>query len=245
MVDRELNYGREQMLALAKMCPSPRNVLDLGAGFGTDLFGVQKLFPSCELHAVECYAEYARKLRSSGVQVHPLNLEHDSLPFASSSVDLILANQVLEHTKEIFWIFHEISRVLPVSGHVLIGVPNLASLHNRALLLLGRQPTSIQTASAHIRGFTRHDLLRFVYLCFPKGFELVAWKGSNFYPFPAALARPLAALFPGMAYSMFLLLRKVRPYDTSFIEFPRREKLETNYYLGHTELPAPEASPYI
>ena len=39
------------------------------------------------------------------------NIERDDLPLADGQADLIIANQVLEHTKEIFWIFHEVSRL--------------------------------------------------------------------------------------------------------------------------------------
>ena len=56
----------------------------------------------------------------------------------------MIANQILEHTKEVFWIWHEIARVLAPQGQLILGVPNLASAHNRLLLLLGRQPTRDQ-----------------------------------------------------------------------------------------------------
>ena len=147
-------------------------------------------------------------------------------------MDLIVANQILEHTKEIFWILHESTRILRTGGHILVGVPNLASLHNRLLLMAGRQPTCIQTASAHVRGFTRFDFLAFLNSCFPSGYSFVGWKGSNFYPFPGPIAKPLAEMLPGMAYSIFILIKKERPYDNSFIEFPRHKGLETNYFLG-------------
>lgn len=63
-----------------------------------------------------------------------LNIERDPLPFADESVDIFMANQVLEHCKEIFWIFSEVSRCLKPGGCFIIGVPNLAALHNRLLL---------------------------------------------------------------------------------------------------------------
>jgi SAM-dependent methyltransferase len=112
-----------------------------------------------------------------------LQLNH-SFPFDDGSFDIIIANQILEHTIELFWIFHEITRVLKKGGgKLIIGVPNLASLHNRFLLSIGRQPTSIKSASAHIRGFTKPDMVCFVNTCWPGGYKLVKWGGSNFYPF--------------------------------------------------------------
>jgi hypothetical protein len=52
------------------------------------------------------------------------------------------------------------------------------------------------------------------------------------YPFPPVLARPLAAIFPGMAWGIFLRLEKQRPYYREFLEFPVRARLETPFFLG-------------
>jgi predicted SAM-dependent methyltransferase len=65
------------------------------------------------------------ELKSLGVSVFALNIERDALPFEDGSVDIVIANQILEHTKELFWIFHQVSRVLPVGGQFIVGVPNL------------------------------------------------------------------------------------------------------------------------
>jgi len=58
------------------------------------------------------------------------------------------------------------------------------------------------------------------------------FKGSNFYPFPPLLAKPLAKIFPNMAVAIFFLLRKTRSYNNEFIEYPIRMNLETNFFTG-------------
>jgi SAM-dependent methyltransferase len=231
MIDRSLNYGRHHIRAFLRDSPGD-DVLDLGAGGGVDLAAAREVKPGARLHAVEVHPPYAAELEARGIRVHRLDLERERLPLSDESVDVVIANQVLEHVKEIFWILHEVSRVLRVGGHLLVGVPNLASLHNRLLLLAGRQPTAIQNATAHVRGYTRHDLLRLLDAPFPGGYALKGFGGSNFYPFPAAAARPLARLFPSAAWGIFLRLRKERPYAGEFREFPVRQRLETNFYTG-------------
>lgn len=236
MIDRSLNYGRHLIQNFSAVAlhgaPQAPKVLDIGAGSGADLALVQKVAPKADLHGVEIFPKNVSILKSLGVTTHALNLELDPLPFENESLDLVIANQVLEHTKEIFWIFHQVSRCLKVNGSFLVGVPNLASFHSRCLLAIGRQPTAIQTASAHIRGFTQHDLLRFSEKCFPGGYKMTRFGGSNFYPFPAVIAKPLAQVWGNGSVSIFLLLKKTKPYENSFINFPVQEKLETNYYLG-------------
>lgn len=234
IIDRSLNYGRhliDRFLASIPISES-KVILDLGAGGGDDLLLARKHNPSAELHAVEVYKEYQENLRKKGIIVHPLNIERNSFPFDRELVDVVIANQILEHTKEIFWILHEVSRVLRVGGRLIIGVPNLASFHNRILLAIGKQPTSIQNFSAHVRGYTKHDMLRLFSLAFPDGYALKDFGGSNFYPFPSAIAKPLASVLPTMAWGIFFKFQKMRRYNREFLDYPIMNRLETNFYVG-------------
>lgn len=234
MIDRSLNYGKHLIHKFLAGVNNFRTVLDIGAGQGTGLFLAKKINSEAFLYAVELNPEYIRHLREKSISVYELDIEHQRLPFANSSVDVVIANQVLEHTKEIFWIFHEITRVLRIGGITIIGLPNLASFHNRILLLIGRQPSQIKTNSAHIRGFTKEDFLNFIESCFLGGYKLRAFGGSNFYPFPPLVAKPLSRIFPTMAWGIFMMLEKQRLYKSEFLDFPISNQLETNFYLGDT-----------
>lgn len=228
-VDRSLNYGRHIIENFSSSLEGVSRCLDIGAGSGADLDIIRKTHPNSELHAVESWEPNVLKLEAKNIRVTKLNFEETKLPYPDQHFDLIISNQVIEHTKEIFWTMHEITRVLKDGGHFLIGFPNLGSLHNRLLLLAGRQPTCIQNSSAHIRGFTASDLIKFIDI-FPGGYELMNRKGSNFYPFPAIVAKPLAVMLPHLAWSNFLLLKKVKPYKMDYYkQFPVVNKLETNF----------------
>jgi len=230
MVDKKLNYGRHIIEDFAKQVKNYDSVLDIGAGSGDDLMIYKKICLSANLYALEGYEPNIATLKSKGIKVFQHNLEFDKFPFDDKSLDLINANQILEHTKEIFWIFHEVTRTLKVGGFFVLAVPNLASLHNRLLLAFGRQPTPIQNDSAHIRGYTRSDIIQFLKIW--GGYEMIDFRGSNFYPFPPVIAKPLAKLLPNMAWSIFFLLKKTRDYDNEFIKWPIEKRLETNFYLG-------------
>lgn len=230
MVDKKLNYGRHNIDSFANQIKEYSNVVDIGAGSGDDLMIYKKYSPSASLIALEGYEPNISKLEARGIKTYKHNLENDKFPFENASIDVISANQILEHIKEIFWIFHEVTRTLKVGGYFVLGVPNLASLHNRLLLCLGKQPTPIQNDSAHVRGYTKSDILQFLKIW--GGYEVMDFKGSNFYPFPPVVAKPLAKLFPNMAWSMCFLLKKTKEYDDEFIKWPVEKRLETNFYLG-------------
>jgi ubiquinone/menaquinone biosynthesis C-methylase UbiE len=232
MIDRNLNFGRHLVKAFLERAAPSAMIVDVGAGHGFDLELARAVNPQASLVAVETHPPNIAELESRGITVYPVDIERQKLPLGDAIVDVIIANQILEHTKEVFWILHEITRVLKVGGALIIGVPNLASLHNRILLLSGFQPSPIKTRSAHVRGFTKNDILEFLESCFPQGYKLDGFGGSNFYPFPPPLARILARVIPTMAWGIFLMLQKIGTYENQFLQYPRTQNLETNFYLG-------------
>ena len=231
--DQQESYGAHVVEALVRGMRDVNVVADLGAGSGRDLGIVRRLHPHAKLIAVETGMEYAKGLAGKADEVHVANIERDSLPFADGQADLIMANQVLEHTKEVFWIFHEVFRSLRVAGHFLFGVPNVCSLHNRILMLAGRQPTQHKLCSAHVRPFSKADTLALLNACIGDGYELVEFRGAQFYPFPARLSRLLAAAFPTQAFTIFFLVRKTAEYCGGFATYPARAGLETNFWTGN------------
>lgn len=235
LIDHHETYGPHVILSFLKHIAAHQTVdcvLDIGAGAGRDLSIAESIFPQAKKLAIESYPLLVEILSKKVDRVIPLNIEQDALPMPNESVDVIIANQMLEHTKEIFWITHEITRSLKVGGYFIMGVPNVASLHNRLLLLLGQHPTQHKLYSAHVRPFSKYDTIKFMEVCFPGGYELVKFAGSQFYPFPAKLTRVFCKLMPNMSFSIFFLFRKVKPYHREFLEHPVKAKLETPFFLG-------------
>jgi ubiquinone/menaquinone biosynthesis C-methylase UbiE len=205
-------------------------VLDVGCGRCYDLINIQKTLKERDIQAdlfgIEIFDEYKNISKDNGITVASLNLEIDEFPYSDEYFDIIVINQVLEHVKEFFWIVSEINRVLKKGGLLIIGVPNLASWHNRLLLLFGQQPTSIRVLGPHVRGFTKGDLIKTMTKY--GGFSLYASGGTNFYPFPSFLSSLLSKLFPSGAVSLFCAFTKIE--QDSFKEF-LSERLETNFKM--------------
>jgi len=206
--------------------------VDLGCGYGDDLALVLKHNPSAESIGIDFGLWNQERLTSRGIKLLSLDIEKEPLPFADDSLDLVIANQVLEHTKEVFWINHEVFRTLKVGGCLFFGTPNVLSLHNRILMLFGRHPTQHKLTSAHVRPFSKTDVYRFYRDIAKDVVRIEGFWGSQFYPFPKSLARPLATVFPSFSFSIFFLIRKIGVYHNQFAEWPRRSGLETNYYTG-------------
>ena len=232
-IDKLLNFGRKNIKKfLSQRNFKTQNILDIGAGGGTDLDIAKSIFPNAKLYACEGHPPYQAILKNKNIEVAAIDIEHHPFPYDDNTFDVIICNQILEHVKEIWWIMHEITRVLKPNGSLIVGVPNLASLHNRFFLAFGKQPSTIRNNSAHVRGYTKNDFIAILDSAFPKGYKLENFYGGNFYPFPPAIANPLAKVFPTMAVTIFLHFRKAGDYTNEFLVYPPKHKLETLFYLG-------------
>jgi SAM-dependent methyltransferase len=228
-VDHTETYGRH-ILDTASKGLTVGLCVDLGCGAGDDLIVVKNNHPRVRCIGVDFGNWNREELERKGIESVSVNIESETLPFESETVDLIIANQVLEHTKEVFFINHEIFRTLKVGGHLYVGVPNVLSFHNRLLGLFGTHPTSAKMISGHIRVFSKRDTVLF-YNQVAGGIAAVnGFYGSQFYPFPKSLARPLAAAFPSLAVSIFFLIKKVARYEGQFLDWLSNTVLETNFY---------------
>jgi SAM-dependent methyltransferase len=235
--NRELNWGRDLIVrwidrhVRAAGERDTINMMDLGCGPGTDLVNVKRAINDerLRLFGVEYEKSLARQARENGIDVFDIDLEHHSIPMEDGACDIVIANHFLEHTKEIFWIVSEVSRILKPGGILIVGLPNLGSLHNRVLLLLGDQPAVIDVMGSHIRGFTAPAFRRFIEA---EGyFSISERRGCNFYPFPPFMANPLARAFPTLAVSLMFLVRR-EPKDGTFIEVLKKNAFDTKFYDG-------------
>jgi SAM-dependent methyltransferase len=232
----QLNYGRELIVSIAlshiRQIPAQSvSILDIGFGSGADLLNIKHAAGDhrLELYGVDGYDPHVDKAAELGIRAWRRDIESDLLPFDDQSIDIVIANQIIEHTKEIFWILSEVSRILKPGGIAIVGVPNLASLHNRILLLFGQQPSSIELLGPHVRGLTKGAFERFITA--DGYFTMKTVAGSNFYPFPPLIARPLSGVLPTLAVSLFFVCqRSHRP--GRFIDVLDTRFYETVYYRG-------------
>ncbi len=230
-----LTYGRHHFKMWAKnhSINSPQEelcILDIGCGKGDDLLQIKSIIKqNSQLFAVEAYEEYRDLCKSRGIKAVNCNIENEPLPFENKSMDIVVINQVIEHTKDTFWVLSEISRVLKPGGKLLLGIPNLAAWHDRLSILMGQQPTCIHFPGPHVRGITKPGMIRFAEM--DGYFKTVEVKGSAFYPFPEFMAQPLAKFFPSLATSLFFEFQRTKKEGT-FIDVLKNRFYETNYYQG-------------
>ncbi len=235
----DLLYGRELIASwsvqYAKANPqnNPIRILDFGCGNADDLNNIKNHFTKnglvIETYGIECFPPCIERATKSGVTVRSANIETDPFPFPDQYFDIIISNQTVEHTKEIFWIFSEVSRTLKSDGIVITGAPNLASFHNRILLLFGEQPSSIEMLGPHVRGFTFGSFKKFIET--DSYFEVLDKRGSHFYPFPRSIAIFLSRLLPTASASLFIMAKRTDK-PGQFKDVLKTRFFATPYFVG-------------
>ena len=238
-----LDYGRDiitdWVAARARTAPGDEiKILDIGCGDGCDLLGIRGRLKAgnVSLFGTDSRADQVRSLKDRGVDACLIDIEKDPFPHPSRFFDFVICNQILEHTKEIFWIFSELGRILKPSGHLIVGVPNLAALHNRIALLFGDQPVCMHVVGPHVRGFTKPGLQSFIEA--KNLFRVVDFKGSNLYPFPPFIIRVVVSRFPSLGAGLFFLAQRTAK-EGSHLDILKIMRFDTNYYRGPAA-PRPE-----
>lgn len=193
----------EELQRIADKADRPLSLLDIGCwdGEATELYRHILRGPA---YGIEVFPEQAQIARERDIDVAALNLEEDTFPWADASIDVVICNQVFEHLKNIFLPISEIARVLKPGGTLVFSVPNLAALHNRVLLLLGRQPSSIRVFGPHVRGFTYQQARAFL----ERGgaFEIERSRGIGSWRY--GVPRVLGSTLPALAHTPVLVARR-------------------------------------
>jgi SAM-dependent methyltransferase len=195
----------------------PARVLDIGLGGAEDLLEIKRarLGAEVEIFGIEYNPDRVRAARAKGIRVLAINVERERFPLDDGSVDAVIANHVVEHLKEVFFFFSEISRILKPGGIAVIGFPNLGGWQNRLALLFGAEPPCMRMLGSHVRGITVPGFRRFAE--FGGFFRVRRVKGRAFYMLPPRFSRTAASLMPGLAAAVHVVLERT-PKPGEFIE---------------------------
>ena len=179
-------------------------------------------------HGLDFFPALLETATRRGIQSRQIDLETQKFPFPDGFFDAVVCNQVLEHLKQIYLPLSEVHRVLKEGGHAVISVPNLAALHNRFLLLAGRQPATIRIMGPHVRGYAYHSFTKF--LLHNQLFTCEQVVPVGMYPFSVEAGSALARLMPSLCHTPVWLLRKTSSKAPDWLQSMEQQKEQTTYF---------------
>ncbi len=187
----------------------PVSVLDCGCDNGEWTLRLGTKAGRAKLFGIEIIEQSVFKARDKGVRCICSDLNRQ-FPFQDKSMDIIHANQVIEHLHDTDMFVREIKRLLKPGGYAVICTENLSSWHNIISLMCGWQPFSLTNVSEtkfqignplaihnqkptenpnswqHMRVFSYRGLKE---LFEEYDFEVERYLGSGYYPLPAWAGR--------------------------------------------------------
>jgi SAM-dependent methyltransferase len=141
---------------------------------------------------------------SSATDFYQVDIEKAAFPAVDGEFDLMIWNRDLVTVKNLGPALREGRRVLRPGGVFVVAAPNLAALHNRLLLMTGRQPTTLHIGNGdHVRGFAFRSMTRF--LTRDLDFQVLRIVGVGLAPVTAAA---LPGPFRGLSHTVVWALRK-------------------------------------
>ncbi|MGA2072309.1 MAG: class I SAM-dependent methyltransferase [Terriglobia bacterium] len=155
--DRSRSATSLMMDDLARALEPIRNrkfsrLLDIGCGFGGLTFSVGNTLGIDEIHGIDIDGLALREAADKGVLTHQLDIGRGALPFENRYFDLVISFGMLDYLPFFDDALREIFRIVKVGGYALISLPNLASWHNRLMLLEGYQPRDVEVSREIVVG---------------------------------------------------------------------------------------------
>jgi len=143
-----------KLLALLDGEPRGR-LLDVGCAAGE--LGVLLAARGWSVAGVDREPALVAAARERGIDARHCDFGQMLLPWPDSAFDAVVLAEVIEHVLDTDHVLTEIVRVLRSGGALIVTTPNLASLENRARLLLGRYPMWMDIrveGTGHVRYYT-------------------------------------------------------------------------------------------
>ena len=218
---------RARILATLAADPTAE-LLDVGCedGSWTEQLRRRLGIPPSQVHGLEIVEPQARLARARGFDVRTADLD-DQWPFDAGSIDVVHANQVIEHVERLDHFVLETRRILRSGGSAVVCTENLASWHNVAALVLGYQPFSLTNVSSvrpignrfalHADERPRGESWQHVHVLTLAGlrdifvahdFTVADSWGTGYYPAPGRVGALLAARDPNHAHCIAVAVRR-------------------------------------
>lgn len=125
----------------------PKKILDVGCGDGGMALMLKNRY-SAEVYGVDISKKGIMLAKRKGIKAVVADA-NKRLPFKTSTFDLIITNEVIEHVFNPDEFILDLKRLLNKKGVLVIGTPNLTFWLNRILFLFGVYPMFLEASTRY------------------------------------------------------------------------------------------------
>ncbi len=149
-------HGRSRLKKARELLKSESisRILDVGCGNG---FFLRTIETGADKYGVDII-----NMEKYEEEIYIQTDIEDGLPFKNEVFDALFAGEIIEHLLGTDNFLRECFRVLRHNGFIVLTTPNLCSLKNLFLMLLGKQPVavdfSLEEGVGHLRAFSPEAL---------------------------------------------------------------------------------------
>lgn len=144
-----------------------KNILTLGGGTGRD---IRYLLKNNKVYAVEYSESAIESLKKLGIKTYKADLNNPISDIRTSSMDIAIAKDILEHLERPSTLISEIHRVLKPDGYAVIDVPNHFFLPMRLSILFGHNMIWKTFDHSHEKDFKEWDYMHKIFFTW-RGFQ--------------------------------------------------------------------------
>jgi SAM-dependent methyltransferase len=134
--------------------------LDIGCGFGGLARLVGENIGAREIHGVDIDPRVIQEAKRKGVLAVQQDVNDGPLPYPAGYFDAVMTLGMMDYLDYFDPMIREMNRILAPGGRVLVSLPNLASWHNRLMLLAGYQPRDVEISSEVLAGVPQRPYRR-------------------------------------------------------------------------------------
>lgn len=126
------------------------SIVELSVGDGGLSTAIAVTLPSARITGYDISEHIVEEARlnagrwgiSERIQYHVLNLDEGFHTLETSSADVVLAMDIMEHVFDVFGFIEHVCRILKPQGVLALRVPNIAYVRRRFELMLGKLPVT-------------------------------------------------------------------------------------------------------
>ena len=181
--------------------------LEIGCNNGSFLEKIKKM--EHEVYGLEISDTAAEKGRKKKLNIKTGDIM-EKTPFPKNSFDIILAGEIIEHTINDSKFLENIYDILKPNGTAIITTPNLISLKNRLLMLIGKDPR-FAIAPYHYKVYTPNLIKELFKKSKFKSFKISGnyiIYSKNRERFLGSLFESLAEKIPSLAEHFIIVTKK-------------------------------------